>query len=67
MYIERYCIELGVLTSILISALNFAVGRKMNSRLAFAWLATVQKTMMDSFAMVPAECKSDDDSAIETF
>jgi len=67
MYIERYTIELAVYTTIFISILNFILGRTMNSRLAFAWLANVQKSMIENFAIVPSECKSNDDSTIETF
>ena len=67
LYIERYKIELAVYATIFISILNFVVGRTMNSRIAFAWLANVQQNMMESFAMVPPECKSDDDSKIVTF
>ena len=57
MYIERYAVELLVITSILISGLNFIVGRSMNSRLAHAWLKAVQKTLIDSFNFIPEDCK----------
>lgn len=66
-YIERYAVELSVLATIALSALNFLFGRTMNGRLAFSWLTNVQKILHNSFAMVPEECKSLDDSAIETF
>ena len=57
MYIERYAVELLVITSILISGLNFVVGRSMNSKLAHAWLKAVQKTLIDSFNFIPEDCK----------
>ena len=41
LYIERFSIELMVLASIVVSGLNFFIGRKLNQRLAQKWLENV--------------------------
>ena len=67
LYIERFSIELMVLASIVVSGLNFFIGRKLNQRLAQKWLDNVQKTLVDGYTFIPEDCKSDDGRSIENF
>ena len=67
LYVERYAVELGVLAIMAVCGLHFFIGRNYNRRLAYSWLAEVQKVLSNSFSFVPEECKSDDGESIVAF
>ena len=67
LYVERHAVELVVIIAISASTLNFLAGRSLNAKLAFKWLETVEKPLIDGFTYCPEDCKGDDGTGIKTF